>query len=58
MLQPLPIDEQEDNPGMGYEGAHLFSPDFPYVCTDGTQLASYLTTLNGLLAGKGKPRWS
>ena len=55
MLQPLPIDEQEDNPGMGYEGADLFSPDFPYVCTDDTQLAGYLTTINGLLVGKGKP---
>ncbi len=55
MLQPLPIDEQEDNPGMGYEGADLFSPDFPYVCTDDTQLPGYLTTINGLLAGKGKP---
>jgi 1,4-alpha-glucan branching enzyme len=42
MLQPLPIDEQEDNPGMGYEGADLFSPDFPYVCTDPAELANHL----------------
>ena len=31
VLQPLPIDEQEANPSMGYDGADLFSPDFPYV---------------------------
>ena len=34
MLQPLPVDEQEANPNMGYSGADLFSPDFPYVCSD------------------------
>jgi 1,4-alpha-glucan branching enzyme len=54
MLQPLPIDEQEDNPGMGYEGADLFSPDFPYVCTDQAALAAYLTVINGLLASKNQ----
>jgi 1,4-alpha-glucan branching enzyme len=54
MLQPLPIDEQENNPVMGYEGADLFSPDFPYVCTDGAQLAAHLTAINRLLAVKGK----
>jgi 1,4-alpha-glucan branching enzyme len=54
MLQPLPIDEQEDHPGMGYEGADLYSPDFPYVCTDEARLATYLTTINGLLVKKGK----
>ncbi|MEO8592939.1 MAG: alpha amylase C-terminal domain-containing protein [Candidatus Solibacter sp.] len=54
MLQPLPIDEQENNPGMGYEGADLFSPDFPYICTDGAQLAAHLTQINSLLAVKGR----
>jgi 1,4-alpha-glucan branching enzyme len=54
MLQPLPIDEQEDHPGMGYEGADLFSPDFPYVCSDAAQLSTYLTTINKLLATKNK----
>jgi 1,4-alpha-glucan branching enzyme len=29
VLQPLPVDEQECNPNMGYSGADLFSPDFP-----------------------------
>jgi 1,4-alpha-glucan branching enzyme len=55
MLQPLPIDEQEDNPGMGYEGADLFSPDLPYVCTDSAELANHLGVINGLLANKNKP---
>jgi len=54
MLQPLPIDEQEANPGMGYGGADLFSPDFCYVANDDS-LAGYLTKLNGLLATKGVP---
>ncbi|HVY17292.1 MAG TPA: alpha amylase C-terminal domain-containing protein [Rhodopila sp.] len=50
VLQPLPIDEQETNPSMGYGGADLFSPDFPYVATDG--LPAYLEAINGILAGK------
>ena len=32
--QPLPIDEMETDPSMGYNGADLFSPDFPYVVTE------------------------
>lgn len=52
MLQPLPMYEQEANPGMGYGGADLFSPDFPYVA-DATALPGYLATINGLLATKG-----
>ncbi len=55
MLQPLPIDEQEDHPGMGYEGADLFSPDYPYVCTDEAELAGYLIALNRMLADKQQP---
>ena len=31
VLQPLPIDEMETDPSMGYNGADYFSPDFPYV---------------------------
>jgi len=54
MLQPLPVDEQEANPNMGYEGADLFSPDFPYVCTDAVLLNGYLVTINSLLAAKGQ----
>ena len=54
MIQPMPVDEQEDNPGMGYEGADLFSPDFPYICTDQTKLAAYLGVVNTLLANKGQ----
>ena len=54
MLQPLPIDEQEANPNMGYGGADLFSPDFPYVCSDPAQLNNYLGVVNGLFAAKGQ----
>jgi 1,4-alpha-glucan branching enzyme len=53
MLQPLPIDEQEANPNMGYGGADLFSPDFPYVAV--ADLPDYLTKLNALYAAKQKP---
>ena len=52
VLQPLPIDEQECNPNMGYGGADLFSPDFPYVAT--ADLPAYLTKLNALYAAKQK----
>ena len=51
VLQPLPIDEQEVTPSMGYGGADLFAPDFPYVADEG-DLADYLSTINGLLAAK------
>jgi 1,4-alpha-glucan branching enzyme len=55
VLQPLPIDEVEVNPNMGYSGADYFSPDFPYVVTDPTALAGYLATINNLLLDKGQP---
>ena len=51
LLQPLPIDEQEANPSIGYGGADLFSPDFPYVA-GAADLPNYLTTINGLLAAR------
>ncbi len=54
MLQLLPIDEQEINPGMGYSGADLFSPDFPYIA-DPASLPGYLAHVNGLLDAKGFP---
>ena len=53
VLQPLPIDEQETNPSMGYGGADPFSPDFPYVA-DPADLPAYLATLNALLQAKGR----
>ena len=53
VLQPLPVDEVETDPSMGYDGADLFSPDFPYVVKDATALSAYLTTINSLLAAKG-----
>ncbi len=52
VVQPLPIDEQEVNPSVGYDGADLFSPDFPYVAA-AADLPGYLATINGLLAVKG-----
>jgi len=55
MLQPMPIDEQEANPNMGYSGADLFSPDFPYICTDAALLSDYLVTINRMLDSKGQP---
>lgn len=51
MLQPLPMDEQEANPGLGYGGADLFSPDFPYVA-DAATLPGYLANINGLFGAK------
>jgi 1,4-alpha-glucan branching enzyme len=53
VLQPLPIDELETDPSMGYNGADYFSPDFPYVVTSPGTLSGYLTTINRLLAAKG-----
>jgi 1,4-alpha-glucan branching enzyme len=50
VLQPLPVDEQEANPGMGYGGADLFAPDFPYVAA--ADLPAYLATINRILAGR------
>jgi len=52
VLQPLPIDEQEANPNMGYSGADLFSPDFPYIAVE--DLPFYLEKLNALYAAKQK----
>ena len=52
VLQPLPVDEMETDPSMGYNGADLFSPDFPYVVTDPAALNGYLATINGLLDGQ------
>ena len=53
VLQPLPVDEVETDPSMGYDGADYFSPDFPYVVTDPSALAQYLATINSLLPAKG-----
>jgi 1,4-alpha-glucan branching enzyme len=54
VLQPLPVDEVETAPSMGYDGADYFSPDFPYVVFgDDAALEAHLVTINGLLAAKG-----
>jgi 1,4-alpha-glucan branching enzyme len=52
VLQPLPIDEQECNPSIGYGGADLFSPDFPYIAV--VDLPTWLEKINALYAAKQK----
>ena len=52
VLQPLPIDEVETDPSMGYDGADYFSPDFDYVVTDLDALAQYLIGINNLLQAR------
>jgi 1,4-alpha-glucan branching enzyme len=53
VLQPLPIDELETSPSLGYNGADYFSPDFPYVVYGSDAISKYLGTINRLLAAKG-----
>ncbi len=55
VLQPLPVDELESSPSMGYNGSDYFSPDQPYVVSDPAALAGYLVSVNRLLAAKGQP---
>jgi 1,4-alpha-glucan branching enzyme len=58
VVQPLPVYEEEDSPsqgypGLGYQGADLFSPAIDYTVYDPTALARHLDTINRLLAAKG-----
>ena len=58
VVQPLPLYEMEDSPsqgypGLGYQGADLFSPEFDYTVYDATDLKHSLATINRLLAAKG-----
>jgi len=53
VLQPLPVDELETDPSLGYDGADYFSPDFPYVVFGEPALSGYLSTVNRLLGQKG-----
>ena len=55
VLQPLPVDELETDPSIGYNGADLFSPDLPYQVSDPALLSGYLKTINRLLHQKGLP---
>jgi 1,4-alpha-glucan branching enzyme len=55
VLQPLPVDELESDPSMGYNSADYFSPDSSYVLSEQAALSGYLTTINRLLAAKGFP---
>jgi 1,4-alpha-glucan branching enzyme len=52
VLQPMPVDEAESSPSMGYNGGDLFSPDTPYVVPVAA-LGPYLDDANSLLAAKG-----
>jgi 1,4-alpha-glucan branching enzyme len=58
VVQPLPLYEMEDSPsqgypGLGYQGADLYSPEFDYVVYDAGDLARYLATINRLLTARG-----
>ena len=53
LLQPLPVDELETDPSMGYNGADYFSPDAPYIVSGQAALSGYLAAINRLLAAKG-----
>jgi 1,4-alpha-glucan branching enzyme len=55
VLQPLPVDELETDPSLGYNGADLFSPDLPYQVSEASSLSEYLKTINRLLQRKGFP---
>ncbi len=55
VLQPLPVDELETDPSLGYDGADYFSPDFPYVVSGESALSGYLAAVNRLLGQKGFP---
>ena len=53
VLQPLPVDELETDPSMGYNGGDYFSPDIPYVERDPGTLNSHLGNINRMLVSKG-----
>ena len=58
VVQPLPVYEMEDSPsqgypGLGYQGADLYSPALDYAVYDVGALPGYLATINRLLAAKG-----
>ena len=47
VVQPLPLYEMEDSPsqgypGLGYQGADLYSPEFDYTVYDAADLARIL----------------
>jgi 1,4-alpha-glucan branching enzyme len=57
VVQPLPVYEMEDSPsigypGLGYQGADLFSPAIDYAVYHEDSLAGYLLTINRLLEAK------
>jgi 1,4-alpha-glucan branching enzyme len=54
VLQPLPVTEAEHHPNFGYGGADYFSPEPLFTVYDEARLAKHLTTINRLLAAKGR----
>jgi 1,4-alpha-glucan branching enzyme len=54
VIQPLPVDETETDPSLGYDGADIFSPDIPYVVSDPAVLNVHLAAINQLLEAKSQ----
>jgi 1,4-alpha-glucan branching enzyme len=55
-VELMPVIEFETSRSMGYNGADLFSPDGRYtIAPDDPAFASYVQTVNDLLAAKGQP---
>jgi 1,4-alpha-glucan branching enzyme len=52
-VQPLPVVEFQGEWSLGYNGTDLYSPEMDY-CVDPADLAPYLTTVNELLAARGR----
>ncbi len=52
-IQLLPIQESDDDFGLGYAGLDHFSPEMVYQVGDQAELAQHLTVVNALLAEHG-----
>lgn len=54
-VQLLPIQEYDDDFGLGYAGLDYFSPEMAYQVDDPAELEQHLSRLNALLAERGLP---
>jgi 1,4-alpha-glucan branching enzyme len=52
-IQLLPIQEYDDDFGLGYAGLDYFSPEMVYQVEDQAELAQHLAVVNGLLTEHG-----